>query len=406
MVQVSIGWARAILRLMPPDREVPDRHVSWVAANARRLRRHGLLPDARLADAPEAVAAMVGAHAQVQSAAEHSVALRLPQATRADVQRSLWTDHALTRMPGPRGTVHLLRTSDLPMWTGALGAIPQQSPFAPDVRLTLAQTDDIVCAVEDALSDTELTLDELDNEVVRRTGPWAGDRVMPAFQQLWPRWRQAIDAAAHRGVLCYGPPRGRRATYTSPRRWTPGLTPVAAHDAVGWLLRDYLRAFGPATPQQFARWIGAPPGWATEQFDSLRAGLVEVQLDGTPAFVARGDHRIGAATPPVALLLPYFDSFVVGSHPRTHLYPGAAAARALTTSGQAGNFPVLLLDGVVAGVWHQRRNGQRIAVTVEPLGPLTRVHRSAIQEEVERIGEILDARTTLAIGTIAVGPHA
>lgn len=264
---------------------------------------------------------MAGAHAQVQSAAEHSVALRVPGATRADVQRSLWTDHALTRMPGPRGTVHLLRTSDLPMWTGALGALPQQSPFARDVRLTFAQTEDIVSAVEDALSDAELTLDELDHEVVRRTGPWAGDRVMPAFQELWPRWRQAIDAAAHRGVLCFGRPRGRRVTYTSPRRWIPSLTPVAAHDAVGWLLLHYLRAFGPATPRQFARWIGASPGWATEQFRSHRGALVEVQLDGTPAFVARGDHRFEGETPPAALLLPYFDSFVVGSHPLPASFP-------------------------------------------------------------------------------------
>ena len=229
---------------------------------------------------------------------------------------------------------------------------------------------------------------------------------MPAFQELWPRWRQAIDAAAHRGVLCFGRPRGRRVTYTSPRRWIPSLTPVAAHDAVGWLLLHYLRAFGPATPHQFARWIGASPGWATDQFRLHSAALDEVQLDGTPAFVTRGDHRFEGEPPPVALLLPYFDSFVVGSHPRTSLFPGPAAARALTATGQAGNFPVLLLDGVVAGVWHQRRKGQRIAVTVEPLGPLTPLHASAIDDEVQRLGAILDGNATLSIGSIAVGPHA
>lgn len=380
--------------------------MSWGAANARRLRRHGLQPEARLGDPPEAVAAMAGAHAQVQSAAEHSVALRLRGATRVDVQRCLWTERTLTRIPGVRGTVQLLRTGDLSWWTGALGAVPQETRFPPDVRLTRAQTDDVVSALEHALCDADLTLEELDREVVRRTGSWAGDRVMPAFQDLWPRWRQAMDTAAHRGVLCFGPPKGRRVTYASPRRWVPDLAPVAAEEALGWLLRHYLRAFGPATPQQFARWVGAPSGWAVEQFSARRAGLDEVIFDGVPAFVDGGDIRFEERAPNGVLLLPYFDSFVVGSHPRTRLYPGGAAHRALTPSGQAGNFPVLLLDGAVGGVWHQRRQGRRISVTVDPLSPLTRLHRTALDEEVERLGAILDGTPTLTIGPIVVGPHA
>ena len=48
-------------------------------------------------------------------------------------------------------------------------------------------------------------------------------------------------------------------------------------------------------------------------------------------------------------LLPYFDPYLVAGQPRERLYPGAAAIRALTPAGQAGNYPVLLVDGVVGG---------------------------------------------------------
>ena len=78
----------------------------------------------------------------------------------------------------------------------------------PGVRLDPAQTDEVIAAIDAALADAELTLDELDAEVVRRAGAWAGERVMPAFQELWPRWRQAIRPAAARGALCFGPNRG------------------------------------------------------------------------------------------------------------------------------------------------------------------------------------------------------
>jgi hypothetical protein len=57
-------------------------------------------------------------------------------------------------------------------------------------------------------------------------------------------------------------------------------------------------------------------------------------------------------------LLPYFDAYVIGCHPRATLFPACRGKRALT-GGQAGNVPVLLVDGVVAGVWHQRRSGRR-----------------------------------------------
>ena len=105
-------------------------------------------------------------------------------------------------------------------------------------------------------------------------------------------------------------------------------------------------------------------------------------------------------------LLPYFDAYVVGSQPRDRLFPGKASARALAPSGQAGNYPVMLIDGVVAGVWHQRRSGRRIEVTVEPLTPLRGAQRHALETQVDRVGEILEGDPRLTVGTVSAGGHA
>src|SRR6266704_1985232 len=67
---------------------------------------------------------LCGAHAQVLSAAEFSIGRRIAGATRADVQRALWQERSLVKTFGPRGTIHLLPTADLPLWTGALSALP------------------------------------------------------------------------------------------------------------------------------------------------------------------------------------------------------------------------------------------------------------------------------------------
>ena len=387
--------------------EVEPTRVTWPEVNARRLERHGLGTTSPYRNPADVVAAMCGAHAQVLSAAELSVGIRIPAASRTDVRHALWTEHSLVKTFGPRGTVHLLATRDLPMWTGALSAVPRpRSPFPEDVRMTPEQTDQVVEAIGVALADAELTVDELTRAVVDGAGSWAGDLVMPAFQTMWPRWRQAVDVVANRGVLCFGANRGRNVTYTSPTRWLPGFAPEPGATALPELVRRYLHAYGPATPAQFAKWLSVSPAWAARLFESMGDKLRWVELDGVVAAEATGETSMPTAKPRGLRLLPYFDAFVVGGQPRELLFPGKAAARALSPSGQAGNFPVLLVDGVVAGVWHQRRSGRKLDITVEPLGRLTRTQRAELDEQVERVGQVLEATPSLTIGTIAVGGHA
>jgi hypothetical protein len=380
--------------------------MSWAEVCARRLERHALSAPSRDARPADIVATICGAHAQVMAAAELSIGLRIAGLTRAAVQDALWTERSLVKTRGPRGTVHLLAARDLPMWTGALSALPpSRSPFPEGVRLTPEQTDEVVAAIADALQDAELTVDELTEAIVDRAGSWAGDPVMEAFQGTWPRWRQVEALAANRGALCFGPNRGRRVTYTSPRRWLPGFRPADGQAALADLVRRYLHAYGPATPPQFAQWLGAPRRWATELFDSLAADLRQVEVAGARAWLTTGDTTTPSTPPRGVRLLPYFDAYVVGSHPRSLLFPGRASARALAGS-QAGNFPVLLVDGVVAGVWHQRRSGRTLEVTVEPLDRLTAAQRRELDDQVERIGAFLDGTPRLTIGVVTAGPHA
>ncbi|MEU1313906.1 winged helix DNA-binding domain-containing protein [Streptomyces tibetensis] len=380
--------------------------ITWDAASARRARRQFLTgPATTGTPIAEVVGAMLGAHAQVLSAAELSVGMRTDAATRADVRAALWDERTLIKTYGPRGTVHLLPARELPLFSAALSAAPTgPSPFPPDVRLTEEQAGQVVTAIGEALDGRCLTVDELSEEVVARTGPWAGDRVMPAFQDLWPRWRQVMHRAGWAGALCFGPNRGRKATYTRP---LPGGPEAGPGDTLAAFVHRYLHTYGPATPQHFARWLAAPSGWATALFGELAAAgrIEEVLFEGTPAWVAAGDTDFPQGPPRGVRLLPYFDAYVIAGQPRERLFPGAAYERALG-GGQAGNYPVLLVDGVVAGVWHQRRRGRRTTVTVEPLVRLTARQERELGEQVERAGEVLEATPELVVGEVTVGPHA
>jgi hypothetical protein len=369
---------------------------SWAQVCARRLARQGLAEP--LPGGPADVSsATAGTHAQVLSAAELGIALRLDGATRADVRHALWTERSLVKTFGPRGTVHLLPSRELPMWTGVLSAVPWRNPMPAELQLTDEQTEAVLAAIEHAVAEAELTVDELTDAIVAACGSWAGDPVMEAFQGKWPRWRQVMHLAGIRGTLCFGPNRGRNVTYTSPRRWLPGLVP--ADDAVPEVLARYLHAYGPSTPERFANWIGAPVPWARSAFES--AAVEEVEVDGEPAWVSKGDAEPPGEPPRGLRLLPYFDPYAYSvGNDKARLNPGVAARRA------AGNFQVLLVDGVVGGLWHQRRTGRRVAVTVEPFGSLPKRRQRELAEQVERVGAILEATPELTIGEVSVGGHA
>jgi hypothetical protein len=105
--------------------------LTWNGVIARRMDRHALAEPATDLDPAAVAARLCGAHAQVLSAAELSIGRRIAGATRAGVQHALWRQCSLVKTFGPRGTIHLLPAADLPIWTGALSALPSPVPKPP-----------------------------------------------------------------------------------------------------------------------------------------------------------------------------------------------------------------------------------------------------------------------------------
>jgi hypothetical protein len=381
--------------------------LSWAQVTAARLARHALAEPLAGGTPAQIAARICGVHAQVMSAAQWSIGQRLAGCTRADIQAAVWPERSLIKTFGPRGTVHLLPAADLARWTGALSALPRPNSSPASTFLTPDQAESVLEAIGLALASAELTVDELGEAVTGHCGSWAADEVMPAFAGLWPRWRQALTLAGARGVLCFGPDRGRKVTFTSPRRWLDGFEPERPVRALGWLVTQYLTAYGPATADNFARWLSVPRPVAAALLEQTAAGLQQIDLAGTAAWLPAG-AAMPTGEPRGVRLLPYFDGYVVGGQPRGLLFPGVAAERALVggqPSGQAGTKPVLLVDGVVAGLWQQRRTGRSLAITVELFGDLTASQHRQLADQAGRLAEFMSCSAGLTLGPVAARSH-
>jgi len=386
------------------------RSLRWADVFGRRLERHHLVdpaPPERLVDV---VGSVCGIHAQIMTSAELSIAARVDGVRRADVQAELWERRRLVKTYGIRGTIHVFPAHELPMWMAALRTSPppNERQVLDVVGIDRSQMDEMVGAIGEALRGRRLTRAELGDAVVERVGAWAGQEVFPAFGSLQPRWTPAIGVAATAGLLCFGPNQGNRVTFVSPADWIGGWREVDGPGAMAEVAKRYLAAYGPATAEEFAQWFAMRPGVAGEVVRSLGDEVEEVDVEGYRAWQLASEGSPGPRVSGSVRLLPSFDVYVVGSHPRDRLIPPKWAERGRTHRASvtfaggreqlAGPLPVLLIDGVVSGMWDRRRKGRRLVeVGVEPFGRLSARRRKELEREAARISGFLDADVTLSV---------
>lgn len=385
------------------------RSLTWEQIWTRRLAKSALLAPVPHEGLVDAVRAVCGIHAQVLPAAELSAGIRVAGATRQDVRDALWQRRTLVKTYGPRGTVHLFPADELPLWTAALRAnsVPSDARRLAQMGLESPQLAAIIGAIGEALDGRSLTRDALGVEVARRAGAWAADPVSPAFGGHWPRWLIALGYAANAGLLCFGPNDGSKVTFVRPDQWLSGWQAMDGAAALREVFRRYLATYGPATHRDFAQWFGMPPSAASVLMRELAAELEEVDVEGHRAWLPAGEADSAASWQPardVVRLLPHFDCYLIGCHPRDRLVPSGSAQRALTR-GAIGNVPVVIVDGIVAGIWQQRRTGRHLAIRAEVFQPLSAHQHYELEAAAARIGEIAEAETTLSLGPVEGRPH-
>jgi hypothetical protein len=165
----------------------------------------------------------------------------------------------------------------------------------------------------------------------------------------------------------HAPPISRRPRVVAARSWLD-VEPMPEEEAVAYLVRRYLAAFGPATARDAARWSGV-------QVSAIRAALERVRtIDLGDAYVdlARAPRPDDVSAPP--RLLPLFESILLGYDDRSRFISKEHYDRVMLGGMVLKAF---LVDGVVAGVW--RVEGDTL--TMEPFAPLPRAARRELEEE-------------------------
>jgi hypothetical protein len=348
----------------------------------------------------DVVGDVCGIQAQVLGAAELAIGARVEGVTQQDVRSELWERRSLVKTYGPRGTLHLLPARELPMWMAAMRAIPNHHGLMWNALAGFSgtQVDELVVATRDALDGRSLTRQELARDVSARVGEWAHERLMSM-------WGDLLAPAALTGALCFGPSRGANVTFVRADQWIRGWRDEEPHSSLLQVLRRFLSAYGPARPQEFARWFVTAPATAAGLFTQLGDELAQVDVEGQTAWLpAHGIDEVIEPIRDVVRLVPQYDCFVLGSRPREQLMADEVHRR--VRSYRRGRYEgavalsTLLVDGLVTGIWERRVRARRLEIAVEPIVELTARQRKQLHAEAARVGAFFGRDASLKIAAL------
>jgi hypothetical protein len=283
-----------------------------------------------------------------------------------------------------RATLHLVPAVDLPIYTAAMGSygIRNTNAWLKWMQITEPELNDVIDAIGDALDGQALTREEL----IAKVAKGRSERIQLAMKS---GWGGILKPVARKGRLCFGPSRGQSVTFVRPDKWLGTWREVDPDTGLAEVARRYLRAYGPATKNDFARWWGQWPRVGTTAWTALAKELVPVSIEGQHADMLADDLDRIAHMPAerTVRLLPSFDPYLMGHSSRDHLFATEHAARVSRTAGWIS--AVILVDGRVAGTWTHEVAKGTLAIKVEPFRKLSSAMLKEVRERASTIAGAL-----------------
>ncbi|MFD7550054.1 winged helix DNA-binding domain-containing protein [Streptomyces sp. NPDC059816] len=344
--------------------------LSERALNRATLARQHLLTPAApdTLGTADALSHLLGLQAQNVKPPYYGLAARIDGFDPGELS-ALMADRAAVRMVTLRSTVHTHTAADaLALRPFAQGALDRELAA---FRKGLVGVDlDRLTALSRELVETEPRTPAQLRAELRVHWPDAD----PLALTIAARCRLSLVQVTPRGLWR----RSGRVALTTVEQW---LGRAAEPAPVEEVVRRYLAAFGPASVKDMQTWAGVTR--LRDAFERLRPALLTFRdARGTELFDLPDAPRPDEDTEAPPRLLPEYDNLLLSHADRTRLVP--AEVKGLTWRGNHA-YCVLMVDGLVAGVWKLEETGAAAVLTVEPFAPLTETQRAGVLAEGARL---------------------
>jgi hypothetical protein len=366
--------------------------LKWQQVNGWRLSQHCLSVRLERQQAVRAATLTGGIQAQVLSAAELAMGTRVDGLLPQDVQAALWQERTLIKTWAMRATLHLLAADDLPLYVAARSVDESINwvRYFEYYGLSKSQLEAYLAAAPEILGSSPMTREQLATALAEHIG-------VPELRSLMitKSWGTPFKPLAWRGTLCFGPSDGQKVTFVNPRKWIGAWQPVEPYAALQDMARRYLRAYGPATVENFSQWWGLKLTIARKLFRSMEAELEPVEVEGWQAIALREtlEAMQNFELPGSVNLLPLFDAYVMGIGRGAEIEPLIAREhQRLVYRPQGWISAVVLVDGLLKGVWEYKARAAQTVIKAKMFSTPTAAIRSGIETEAQRLSAFWNSK--------------
>ncbi len=365
---------------MPAKLPPPEAAVTLLELNRATLSRQTLLRREQ-AGVVEAVERLAGLQAQYSPSPYIGLWTRLEGFRFDDLTQAL-LDRTIVKASLMRWTLHLVSARDYPFFTTAM----------IDMRVASWRSVFQDAGLDLSVEGSGLDLSALHENLLEFAAePRLFDDLVEFVRGQVPENvrqhpRVARHAAGALGWLVHTPPSGTwkyfgKNPYISARRWLEKVEEPSTEEAMTYLIRRYLAAFGPASRADALQWSGLR---VVSQVDTALQRLGDeviafkdergkILYDLSRAPRPGGD----ALTPP--RFLPKWDNLLLAYEDRQRVLPEKYRKVVIRKNGDV--LPTFLLDGMVAGTWEVTTRRNSATLHLQPFEPVDSPSRSLLEEE-------------------------
>ncbi len=313
----------------------------------------------------EVVASLGAMQAQDYQSALWAIGLRAKQVTLPEVESAI-SNRAIVRIWLLRGTLHFVTAPDVHWMLKLLG--PQIIAASAGRHRQLKLDEATFMRAEElfveALQNGQLTRDEMFKVLEKGGISHEGQR---GYHILW--------RAALKGLICFGPQKGKEQTFALLKQYVPKGKSVKQAEALSELAHRYFSSRGPALLEDFAWWSGLKLSDAKIALETASSRLRSETIEGKRYWMPHSTPE-NAKELATAFLLPAFDEYILGYSDRTATLEQPYFKKAVSNNGIF--YPTISINGKVVGTWKRTFKKSNIVIMLSPFKTLTPTQRSSI----------------------------
>jgi len=323
-----------------------------------------------------------GIQAQVISSGIHSLWVRNQANSKEDIINEINRKRSIVKTYAMRGTIHLIPSEDFYIYNHSLMESRLNSSLKTLAKFGIGK--------KEIDRFDSIVMKTLDHSPMIKKELWTS--VKPQLDKKFHTWKDYVwnvfTHCMYSGLICYGEMNGGEVALVRTDQWLPSLKEIDRAEARRLLMKIYLKAFGPATARDFARWTGLNIGESTKILAEIENEITSIEWgDRYGGYMLKSEMENLEKDFPqdVVSLLPNFDTYLMGHYDKSiYLHPNKIN-QVYRIAGWIS--PVILCNGRVTGTWELVKNSSIKILRIKRFEKLTPFVKEMIRHEAGKLAE-------------------